>query len=143
MPNENQGQIAIDWHLFKSRLDNIKSFDGDSNTLNKFILKCTKLVDTYSALRNAELDSHIFDCLQEKLTGKAEFMVGNRSEIRTWNAMKIALLQCFSDRRNTYCLVQELTRAKPQKNEHLLQFGNRLQLLRSNVAQRISNDTFK
>lgn len=141
MPNENQGQIAIDWHLFKSRLDNIKSFDGDSNTLNKFILKCTKLVDAYSALRNAELDSHIFDCLQEKLTGKAEFMVGNRSEIRTWNAMKNALLQCFSDRRNTDCLVQELTRAKPQKNEHLLQFGNRLQLLRSNVAQRISNDT--
>lgn len=141
MPNtSNDDTLAVDWDLFKSRLNNIKPFDGDCNTLNKFILKCDKLIQTYSIHNNNELNSHIFDCVQEKLIGRAEVMVGNRSELTNWESLKAALQQCFSDRRDTDCLVQELTRTRPYKGEHLINFGTRLQLLRSNVAQRISND---
>lgn len=68
-------------------------------------------------------------------------MVGNRMEINDWNALKTALIQCFSDRRDLDCLIQELTRARPYRGENLIDFGSRLQLIRSNVFQRVSNDT--
>ena len=34
----------INWDLFKSKLENIKPFDGDSNNLNGFIKRCKDLV---------------------------------------------------------------------------------------------------
>ncbi|KAG5866455.1 hypothetical protein JTB14_015359 [Gonioctena quinquepunctata] len=45
------------------------------------------------------------------------------------------------NRRDLDCLVLELTRSRPHKGEDLISFGTRLQLIRSSVAQRISNDT--
>ena len=140
MPN-TQGSQAVNWDLFRSKLQNIKNFDGDSNCLNKFLLRCENLIDTYKHLNDSDLNKHIFECINGKLVGKAEILVGNRAELTDWNHLKAALIQCFSDRRDIDCLVQELTRTRPYKGEHLLDFGSRLQLLRSNVVQRISNDT--
>lgn len=134
-------ELKINWELFKSKLDNIRNFDGDSNTLNKFIKRCESFIDSYSSMNSPDLEKHIFECIQEKLIGRAEVMVGNRAELNDWVSLKNALIQCFSDRRDIDCLVQELTRTRPFKNEHLLNFGSRLQLLRSNVIQRVSNDT--
>ncbi|KAG5858510.1 hypothetical protein JTB14_019724 [Gonioctena quinquepunctata] len=68
-------------------------------------------------------------------------MVGNRAELKNWPDLKNALKQCFSDRRDLDCLVLELTRSRPHKGEDVISFGTRLQLTRSSVAQRISNDT--
>lgn len=130
----------MNWDLFKSKLHNIKPYDGDSNTLNKFINRCDSILDSYKVYNDAELNKHIFECIQEKLIGKAEAMVGNRVEINDWATLKTALVQCFSDRRDLDCLIQELTRTRPYKGEHLIDFGSRLQLLRSSVIQRISND---
>lgn len=126
--------------MFKSRLENIKPYDGDVNTLNKFITRCEDLINKYKAFNDNELNQHVFECIQEKLVGKAEIMVGRRIELNNWEKLKNALIQCFSDRRDIDCLVQELTRVRPFKNENLINFGNRLQLLVSNVIQRISND---
>ncbi|KAG5869246.1 hypothetical protein JTB14_009897 [Gonioctena quinquepunctata] len=44
-------------------------------------------------------------------------------------------------RRDLDCPVLELTRSRPHEEEDLISFGTRLQLIRSSVAQRISNDT--
>lgn len=134
-------QVAnINWSFFKSKLNNIKPYDGDSNTLNKFISRCDALFQSYADLNNDQLNAHIFECIQEKLIDKAELNVGNRTELQTCDDLKNALVQCFSDRRDLDCLVQELTRNYPYKNEHLLDFGSRIQLLMSTVIQRISND---
>lgn len=129
----------INWDLFKSKLDNIKPFDGNSNTLNKFIKRCDDLVAKYQTFNDNDLNTHVFECITERLIGRAEAMIGNRVELDNWEKLKLALLQCFSDRRDLDCLVQELTRARPQKSEHILNFGNRIQLLRSSVIQRVSN----
>ena len=67
-------------------------------------------------------------------------MVGRWAELGTWPEIKTALIQCFSDRRNLNCLVQEIKRVRPNQNKHLLEFGRRLQVLRSNVLQRVRND---
>lgn len=130
----------INWDLFKSKLSNIKPYDGDCNSLNKFIVRCDNLINTYQVHDDALMNGHILECIQEKLIGRAELMVGNRLEINTWPALKDALIQCFADRRDIDCIVQELTRARPLKNEHLNDFGSRLQLLRSSIISRISND---
>ncbi|XP_056631428.1 GATA zinc finger domain-containing protein 14-like [Diorhabda sublineata] len=130
----------MNWDLFKSKLSNIKPINGDSEYLNKFITRCEHLIESYKIYNDAALNLHIIECIQEKLEGKAAFTVGNRVELNTWPKLKTALLQCFADRRDLNCLVQELIRAKPLKNEHLIDFGSRLQLIRSSVIQRISND---
>ncbi|KAG5869439.1 hypothetical protein JTB14_025166 [Gonioctena quinquepunctata] len=67
-------------------------------------------------------------------------MVGNRAELKNLPDLKNALKQCFSDRRDLDCLVLGSTRSRPHKGEDLISFGTRLQLIRSSVAQRISND---
>ncbi|KAL1488305.1 hypothetical protein ABEB36_015254 [Hypothenemus hampei] len=90
--------------------------------------------------KDDELNKHIFECIQEKLVGKAEILVGNRPEFTAWPLLKAALIQCFSDKRDIDCLIHELTRTRPFKGETLVNFGARLQLLRSNVAQRVSGD---
>ncbi|XP_072397956.1 uncharacterized protein [Diabrotica undecimpunctata] len=131
----------INWELFKSKISNIRPYDGDTNTLSKFIYLCDNLIITYRAYNDQELNDHIFECIQGKLIGKAELMVGNRVELNNWALLKAALIQCFSDKRNLQSLTQELTRTRPQRNENLIEFGNRLQLLVSNIVQRISNDT--
>jgi RNase H-like domain found in reverse transcriptase/Reverse transcriptase (RNA-dependent DNA polymerase)/Integrase zinc binding domain len=131
---------AVNWDLFKLKLDNIRPYDGDSSTLNKFIHRCENLLTTYSIYEDADLNKHVFECIQEKLIGKAEGMVGNRLELNNWVSLKEALIQCFSDRRDVDCLIQELTRIRPLKFEDMISFGTRLQLLRSNVVQRINND---
>ncbi|KAG5869443.1 hypothetical protein JTB14_001405 [Gonioctena quinquepunctata] len=142
MPQTNQaGQPVLNWNLFKSQVNNLKPYDGDSNTVNKFIYRCDKLYENYIVLNDPIFNDHIFECIQEKLIGKAECMVGNRAELKNWPDLKNALKQCFSDRRDLDCLVLELTRSRPHKGEDLISFGTRLQLIRSSVAQRISNDT--
>ena len=103
-------------------------------------MRCEDLINRYKPLNDNDLNQHIFESIQEKLTGKAEIMVGKRVELDNWEKLKNALIQCFSDRRDIDCLVQELTRVRPYKNENLINFGNRLQLLLSNVIQRVSND---
>lgn len=139
--SENENMRTVNWDIFKSKVQNIKPFDGNSNTLNTFIFKCESLLLKYATVPDEDFKQHVFECVQSKLVGKAEIMIGNRLELDNWSKLKAALIQCFSDRRDLDCLIQELTRTRPFKNEHLLSFGSRLQLLKSNVIQRISNDT--
>ncbi|XP_057658531.1 uncharacterized protein LOC130895322 [Diorhabda carinulata] len=96
--------------------------------------------NNYRQFIDAQLSKHIFQSVQEKLIDKAEILVGNRAELTDWPRLKEALIQCFADRRNIDCLVQELTRMKPFRNEPLMNFGSRIQLLRSSIAQKISNN---
>lgn len=85
-------------------------------------------------------DKLSFDLIRSKLVRKAEILFGNFVELDTWEQGKAATKQCFSYRRNPDCLAQELTRVTPSKNEYITYYGTRLQLLRRQVAQRISKD---
>ncbi|CAG9760455.1 unnamed protein product [Ceutorhynchus assimilis] len=94
----NMSEFKYD--MFKSRLDNIKPYDGDVNQLNKFLSRCENFIQKYNTFNDAELKLHVFQCIQEKLIDKAEIMVGRRMELDTWDKLKNALIQCFSDRRD-------------------------------------------
>ncbi|XP_057662500.1 uncharacterized protein LOC130897584 [Diorhabda carinulata] len=116
---------TLNWELFKLKLENIKPYDGNLNTLNKFINRCEKLIETYSVYNDQDINNHVLECIQEKLIDKAEMMVGNRIDLNTWFKLKEALIQCFADRRDLDCILQKLTRTRPFKNESLIAFGNR------------------
>ncbi|XP_057659286.1 uncharacterized protein LOC130895761 [Diorhabda carinulata] len=126
--------------MFKLKLEYIKPYDGNINTLNKFINRCENLIETHSVNNDQDINNHVLECLQEKLIDKAEMMVGNRIELNTWFKLKEALIQCFADRRDLDCILQELTRTRPFKHESMIAFGNRLQLLKTQTIQRISNN---
>lgn len=139
--NTTNMPAQVNWDLFRSRLENIKPYDGNPINLNKFITRCEQFITIYQQIQDTELDKHVLECIQEKLIDKAEFMVGIRVELNTWELIKNALIQCFSDKRDLDCLILELSRSKLHKNENLHSFGSRLQLIRSKVTHRIINDT--
>ncbi|CAG9770027.1 unnamed protein product [Ceutorhynchus assimilis] len=62
------------YDMFKSRLDNIKPYDGDVNQLNKFLSRCDNFIQKYNTLNDVELKLHVFQYIQEKLIGKDEIM---------------------------------------------------------------------
>lgn len=86
------------------------------------------------------LNKLVFDLIWSKLIGEAEISVGNRIKLDAWKQVKPALKQCFSDRRDLDYLDQKLTRVIPLKIEYFVDLGTRLQCLKNQVAQRISND---
>ena len=76
--------IPVNWDMFRSILENIKPFDDISDTLNRFIKRCDDFISKYKQFNNPNLDQHCFECIQEKLIGRAELMVGRRAELGTW-----------------------------------------------------------
>jgi hypothetical protein len=76
-----------------------------------------------------------------KLVDRAQILVGSRLELTDWNQIKTALNNCFGDKRNIECLEQDLLLATPLKNEPPLEFGKRLQVYRSTLAQKINSQT--
>lgn len=57
-----------------------------------------------------------------------------------WGYSKSAFIQCFSEKRDLDCLLEELTITRQSKTESMNDFGARLQLLRNSIVQCISND---
>ncbi|KAH1028479.1 hypothetical protein HUJ05_001834 [Dendroctonus ponderosae] len=76
-PGTSSVPTKINWDLFRSRIELIKVFDGDCNSLNKFIQKCDNLINSYAKFNDSELNQLIVDSIQEKLIGKAELLPVN------------------------------------------------------------------
>lgn len=64
--------------------------------------------------------------------------MGCRNELDSWDSIKNALQNCFGDNRNLECLEQDLFLARPNKGESTLDFAKRLQILRSQLAQKLT-----
>ncbi|CAH0560391.1 unnamed protein product [Brassicogethes aeneus] len=129
---------SVSLNMLKMFVDTIPRFDGDVNNLNNFISAGQFLFDTYGDTEDANLKKYLIRAIQTKLIDRAQILVGSRSELNTWKDIKNAFQTCFDDNRNIECLEQDLFMARPFKNESLLDFGKRLQVLRSNLAQKIS-----
>lgn len=98
-----------------SKFYNIKHFDADSDALNKFILRCENVVTTFSVLNHSELNKHILECIQEKRKYSRQ-----QKRIKQLEKHKDTLKTCFSDRRDLDCVMQELTRSKPDKDKNFI-----------------------
>lgn len=139
MPNTNEQNVSL--NMLKMFVDTIPPYDGDVNTLNSFISASDFLFVNYGNTNDHIIKNYLIRVVQTKLIHRAQILVGSRAELTSWDLIKSALKQCFADKRNLECLEQDLFMASPYKGEKPLEFGKRLQVLRSNLAQKISNET--
>lgn len=131
----------INYSMLRLYVDTIPQFSGESSTLSSFISAADIIFATYFREGDEMINNYLIRVIQAKLVGRAQVLVGSRMELNTWNLIKDALTQCFGDQRNIECLEQDLLMARPLRNENSLDFGRRLQVLRSSLAQRIGSDT--
>lgn len=127
--------------LLRMYVDTIPPYDGNPHCLTSFISTIDFLFETYGVTNDEALKSYLIRIVRIKLTQRAQILVGNRLELKTWEQIKNALIDCFGDKRNLECLEQDLLLAMPNKNENPLDFGKRLQILRSNLVQKINSFT--
>lgn len=137
-PNEIPSGVA-NVEILKMYLDAIPLYDGKSNSLTSFIAGCDFVFETYGRSDDRILNNFLIRVIQMKFVGDAQILVGSRLELKSWDSIKAALIDCFGDKRSLECLEQDLFIAQPLKNEKPLDFGKRLQVLRSVLAQRINS----
>lgn len=144
MQNQAQAEAAqpMNYQLLRLYIDTIPNFNGTDNcTLEIFLEHCQFLVETYSNRRNRDdpINGFLIRAVISKLTGNALTLVGSRPEIRDWIDLKNLLRLTFGDQRNIDCLVQEMLIMKPFKNESFVNFGQRIQKCRSQIASKLKS----
>ncbi|KAL1492148.1 hypothetical protein ABEB36_012636 [Hypothenemus hampei] len=69
--------------------------------------------------------------VQTRLVDRPQFLIGYRTEFNTWKSIKDEVNSTFDVNRSIECIEQDYFIAKSNKNEYPLDFGRRLQVLRS------------
>ncbi|KPJ08980.1 hypothetical protein RR48_15121 [Papilio machaon] len=100
----------------------IPKFDGDESLLNLFIRKCE-----YVMKLCRDIGLYIFQVITSKLTGKAATLISERTDIETWNELKLAFEQHLGDPRSEECMAIELETLKINNGASYLDFCNRIQ----------------
>ena len=127
---------APNYQLLKLYVDTIPHYNGDQNTLEIFINACDYLFRTYGCV--AELTDYLLRVVLSKLTDRAQLLIASKTELRDWNSVKDALRLSFGDQRNLDCLEQDLITIYPTKNEQPLDFGKRIQVIRSHLSAKLN-----
>jgi hypothetical protein len=124
--NDNSNSYS----LLKLYVDTIPNYDGDTDTLEIFINSCEYLFTTFGC--RAEIKDYLLRVVDNKLRGRALILIDTKTDLKTWNSVKNALRLSFGDQRNMDCLEQDLITLLPFKGEQPLEFGKRIQIVRSN-----------
>lgn len=130
--------VVIDTNLVKYFAEFIPTFDGNPLELRQYI---AQVESTFTEIPEA---AHrlVFAHARQKLRGAAKITCGGRTEITTWQGLKNRLIALYSCTDTLETLEMKLNQSYPKSNESLLSFGNRLQLMRSQIIDKIhfSND---
>jgi hypothetical protein len=124
--------------LLKLYVDTIPTYDGNVNTLEVFINSCDYLFTTFGTLAN-DVNAYLLRVVISKLTGRALILIGTKTDLNTWDLLKNALRLSFGDQRNLDCLEQDLLTLFPFKNEPPLEFGKRIQIVRSKLESKLGS----
>ena len=129
------------YQLLRYQAENIPLFNGNPKQINRFVTACENFVTAHGnrANNDAPINVCIFDTILSKLVGRAADLISSRIELNTWPLLKNAIVATFSDQRSIDCVAQDLITARPEKNESPLQFGIRLQDIRSVLFSKINN----
>jgi hypothetical protein len=124
--------------LLKLYVDTIPTYDGNVNTLEVFINSCDYLFTTFGTLAN-DVNAYLLRVVISKLTGRALILIGTKADLNTWDLLKNALRLSFGDQRNLDCLEQDLLTLFSFKNEPPLEFGKRIQIVRSILESKLGS----
>nr|CAI5819216.1 unnamed protein product [Callosobruchus analis] len=117
MATQVNGEVQpITLQMLKMFVDTVPSFNGNSDTLPSFISSCDYMFNTFTTT-DQTIQNYLIRVVQTKLVGRAQLLVGCRTELTSWSSIKSA--SAF-------------------KNEPPMDFGKRLQVLRSSLAQKLT-----
>jgi hypothetical protein len=66
-------------------------------------------------------------------------LIGTKTDLKTWDSVENALRLSFGDQRNLNCLEQDLITLFPFKGEQPLEFGKRIQIVRSKLGSKLNS----
>ncbi|CAH1988111.1 unnamed protein product [Acanthoscelides obtectus] len=120
--------------------DNIPPFDGNPKQLHRFISSCENFLRAFQNTNNVNdpINICLLDTILSKLRDRAADLIGSRSELNSWVAIKDSLTVTFSDQRSIDCLIQDLISIRPLRNETPMQFGMRIQDARSLLFSKLN-----
>lgn len=116
--------------LKKEYLDMVPEFRGETELLPRFIQICEKLVlKFYNRENEADFENeYLMSSLLAKIKGQAAINI-SCCTITSWNELKIALINAYSDKRDVYTLGIEITELKQNHNESPFDYYNKIQKL--------------
>lgn len=124
--------------IFKA-LRLVPEFDGNPNTLTRFIRLCDQLVGTYIRTdANAELNNlALLNGILNKITGNAARTINSNGIPENWIGIRTVLVNNFSDQRDETALYNDLS-MQTQGTSSPQEFYDRCQTLFSTLMTYIS-----
>ncbi|XP_072400493.1 uncharacterized protein [Diabrotica undecimpunctata] len=136
--DKNNEMAQTNYQLLKLYFDSIPAYNGNPHTLTIFIENCENLITNFASQTDGTLNTFLLRAILGKLNGRAQMLIGSRTELNTWQLVKDALNLSFGDQRDLDCLIQDLITLRPFKNETPYNFGMRCQETRSLVTQKLN-----
>src|ERR1700712_404073 len=100
---EAQGN-NLNLQMLRMYIDVLPNFSGTTEHLNNFVNSCDFVFDLYANINDVILQNYLIKAIQNKLTNRAQILIGSRIELNTWPLIKAALRDCFGDKRDLQCL---------------------------------------
>lgn len=138
--SESNKMAQPNYQLLKLFVDTIPTYDGNNeHTLNIFISACDNLIHTYQSPTDIQLNTYLLRAILGKLQDRAQILICSRSDLNDWQTIKAALKTNFGDSRNLECLEQDLITLVPNRFEPPIEFGKRIQLLKSRLLSKLNS----
>lgn len=127
----------INYTLIRLVVETIPTYDGDKDLLEIFISAADNFYNKYANL-SEEMVSFTHQALLGKLKGNALLIIGSRSELKSWPLVREELRNVYGEQLSLDNLEQMMLTCTLKKNESYQNFGKRLQIIRSKLAQKIN-----
>ncbi|KAL3267604.1 hypothetical protein HHI36_024019 [Cryptolaemus montrouzieri] len=114
----------------------LPTFDGNPNHLEHFIQSIDEFYKSFFNTNEIQ-KKYVFARIKSKLLGEAHNLLYCRSDITTWENLKIALRHKFGDPISYLVLLHELNYFNKLKNESLMDFINRLKQFMQRIFAKI------
>lgn len=113
--------------LTKDHLAMIPQFTGEQMLLNHFIEVCDRLYNHFYDKTDPEnfQNFYLFDSIKAKITGKAINIVFSHN-ISNYPDLKKVLLENFSDKRDIFTLISEMSKYSQRASETCFEFYQRV-----------------
>ncbi|KAL1489352.1 hypothetical protein ABEB36_014265 [Hypothenemus hampei] len=115
-------------------------FDGNKHQLECFIDRCGKFNNNYGRTTDSSLNDFVHNVICSKLKGNVGNFLMCRPDLTSWPLIKEALREHYGDRIDRQTLTREFLQLNRHRNESIVDFLERLKLMKSQVEVKIQTD---
>lgn len=128
--------------LRKEFLNMVPTYEGQPETLNRFVTSCDRLISRFYDRNNPDnfQNEYLLDCLLSKIQGAASTIVFSHPH-ETWDQVRKSLLDNFGDRRDSLTLTQEMCSLKQMQSEDAYKFYERVNKVLNSTISKIQCDS--